>query len=246
MYDYAKNEMKIEYGIDVIDIDKKIYNKRIFEIYIKDIDKIKDLEVCIVKNTTKKEFISSDNPSVLTNKLYFSHKNVKFVSFGFGSAGALFFLPLTPKLLLVVYDSDVYSLPKEKGFHKIKSESDVDAVNYFQVMNCNNNVYMRDSGCLDDIRKIILETEKINSPVSYESKCYASIGGVEIDDENLLEDGDKYMKIKFQKYASPPRWPKFIGWRKNGFVMVEKLSETPIRKSLASKFEKDDFKKITL
>lgn len=246
LYDYAKDRIKDMYDTEISNIDKKKYNKKIFEHCFNNIRMIEDLEVCIVENNTKKDFFTSDNPSVLTNRLYFSHKKVRFISFGLGSAGALFFLPLTPKLLLVIYDSDVYSISKEKGFHEIKSESDIDAINYLQVMNCNNNIYMKNSSDLECIRKMISNKKELGPSIPYSYKRYSAISKKEINDISALENGERYLELGLRKYPQPYRWSKFINWRKKGFVMVDKFSRTPVRRNSVDRFNEKDFKKITL
>ncbi|EHK9046158.1 DUF4238 domain-containing protein, partial [Vibrio vulnificus] len=91
---------------------------------------VSDLKVCLVKNNTSTDFITSDDPAVLTNWWHLLDKRAELQSFGLGSAGCLLILPLSPKVLMVAYDGDVYSLPKNKGWLRLKSQFDVDSFNY--------------------------------------------------------------------------------------------------------------------
>jgi hypothetical protein len=103
-----------------------------------------DLKCCLVKNKTKFPFITSDNPAVLTNRWHLENKRATGLSFGLTQAGALALLPLTPKLLFLAYDGDVYSVPNERGVIDLNSERDVRAFNQHQFLQCNANVYVHD------------------------------------------------------------------------------------------------------
>jgi hypothetical protein len=50
-----------------------------------------DLKVCLVRNKTKRAFVTSDDPVVLTNRWYQQNHLARGQSGGIGSAGALFF-----------------------------------------------------------------------------------------------------------------------------------------------------------
>ena len=99
-----------------------------------------DLRICIVKNEASSNFITSDDPVFFTSRFY--AQKLKEDSFGACSAGALFFLPLSPRLLLVLYDADVYTAIDKKGcFISIDSEKDVYACNELQYINATQNIY---------------------------------------------------------------------------------------------------------
>jgi len=106
--------------------------------------KIDDLKFCIIKNKTDVPFITSDNPAVLTNKWRLDNDRCSEHSFGMGSAGMLALLPLTPKLLFLGYDGDVYSIPNERGVVKIRNARDAIALNRHQFLQCVANVYVHD------------------------------------------------------------------------------------------------------
>lgn len=60
---------------------------------------IDDLRGCIVKNVSSLPFVTSDNPAILTNRWRLEKPRGPWTTFGLGSAGALLFLPLSPRLL---------------------------------------------------------------------------------------------------------------------------------------------------
>ncbi|MDF3197001.1 DUF4238 domain-containing protein [Pseudomonas sp. 1928-m] len=106
---------------------------------------IDDLKFCLIRNKTNLPFITSDNPAILTNKWHLTSHRSPGRSFGLGSAGALTFLPLTPDLLFVGYDGDVYNIPNNKGITEARNERDVIAFNQHQFLQCISNTYIHDS-----------------------------------------------------------------------------------------------------
>lgn len=112
---------------------------------------IDDLKFCVIKNTSDVPFITSDNPAVLTNKWRLDHDRSPGHSFGMGSAGMLAILPLTPKLLFLGYDGDVYSIANECGVVEIKNRRDAIALNRHQFLQCVANVYVHDVAFAKDL-----------------------------------------------------------------------------------------------
>ena len=103
---------------------------------------IDDLKVCICLNTSKDNFVTSDDPSVFTNRFYLQKKKIK--SFGLGSAGTCFFLPLTPRYLMICYDGGVYTIPNKKSAFIEVNKKDVEALNELQFLKSSNNIYFSD------------------------------------------------------------------------------------------------------
>ena len=112
-------------------------------IYVKMREVSTDLKVCILKNRTRTDFVTSDDPAVSSNM--FHAEKLESSDFGYGSAGALFFLPLSPRLLLLCYDGDVYSVSsKRNGVVSVTRERDVHACNQLQYHNAAHSVYFSD------------------------------------------------------------------------------------------------------
>ena len=108
--------------------------------YVKMRELLTDLKVCILMNRTRHDFITSDDPVVFSSM--FHAKKLKTMHFGFGSAGALFFLPLSPRLLFLCYDGDVYNVSnKRDGFVPVRRERDVYACNELQFHNAAHSIY---------------------------------------------------------------------------------------------------------
>lgn len=104
---------------------------------------VRDLKVCLFLNETKRPFITSDDPAVLTNRWYAQSSLTRNLGFGAFNAGVIFLMPLSPQILCVVYDGDVYSVPNQGGWVTLDRDADVDAFNEHQFLNCAANIYFR-------------------------------------------------------------------------------------------------------
>ena len=100
-----------------------------------------DLRTCFLKNKSRVDFITSDDPVCFTSRF---HAKRGLQSFGIASAGALFFMPLSPRLLMLCYDPNVYSVTRIGRVVETKAERDVEACNELQYLNALENVYFRD------------------------------------------------------------------------------------------------------
>jgi hypothetical protein len=102
---------------------------------------IHDLKVRLVRNHTGIDFVSSDNPSVHTNRWHLQSPKARGKSPGVSSAGVIFFMPITPRILCVVYDGDVYTTDHHDNWIELKRAADVLALNDQQYLNCQANIY---------------------------------------------------------------------------------------------------------
>ena len=94
---------------------------------------ILDLVLFLLVNNTGRRFITSDNPVVLYNQ-YLDERDYSGNT-GLQSIGLQICFPLSPKLLLVCYDSSVYSI------HPRLSESDIENINGLQFLNAFEHMY---------------------------------------------------------------------------------------------------------
>ncbi|MER9157971.1 DUF4238 domain-containing protein [Mesorhizobium sp. M0778] len=112
------------------------------EMYASTLPAISDLETCVLVNKTVREFISSDDPAVHTNRY---HVQKRFLGgHGFGNSGAMLFMPMSPGLLLTAFDPFVYRLVGRRGHLGLVSDvRDVDSFNQLQVLHAASNIYFR-------------------------------------------------------------------------------------------------------
>jgi len=105
---------------------------------------VDDMKVCFFLNRTQLPFITSDDPAVMTNWLYLQKQKLFTVAPGLSGAGAILLLPITPQILFMAYDGDIYTVPNANGCVEITKAEDVTALNAHQFMNCRANVYFED------------------------------------------------------------------------------------------------------
>lgn len=84
--------------------------------FVELMDAVGDLRVCLFRNMTEVPFVTSDDPAVLANRWYVEDARTRTRSFGLQSAGALILLPLSPQVLFIGYDDDVYSISDGRGW----------------------------------------------------------------------------------------------------------------------------------
>jgi hypothetical protein len=116
---------------------------------------IVDLKPCIIRNETRLDFVTSDDPAIIINK--FHVQRLKRSSHAFGSAGAILVLPLSPRLLLCCYDGDVYNLiGREGAFLRITKVADAEMFNELQNLKAERNIYFSQWDTRDQVRAACL------------------------------------------------------------------------------------------
>jgi hypothetical protein len=114
-------------------------------VFVDVMDAVDDLRVCLLRNLTEVPFVTSDDPAVLSNWWYLEGARTRRTAFGLQSAGALLLLPLSPQVLCLAYDGEVYNVPDGEGWVAIRHPEDVEALNQHQFLNCRANIFVRDS-----------------------------------------------------------------------------------------------------
>ena len=74
---------------------------------------VKDLKVVIFRNRAVIDFVTCDNPAILTNRFHF--QKLKLKNFGISNSGTILSMPISPRLSAICYDTGVYSLPNASG-----------------------------------------------------------------------------------------------------------------------------------
>ena len=202
---------------------------------------IDDLKVVLIRNMTEIEFVTSDNPAILTNRWYLQHETAKHKSYGTGNSGALFFLPIAPKILCVIYDGDVYSMPHDRGWIDDYKASDIDLFNEFQILNCAANIYFSDWGQVLQLHQLHgrvmhlrpkLRHEIITSVLEHEDeegRTFRVVNRNEIAD-HIVDHKDVLLHVKNNR-PPPTHWPSIIRWRENKRVYSNGSGVGFVRKS---------------
>jgi hypothetical protein len=178
---------------------------------------VSDLKVCLVRNNTHRSFLTSDDPSVLTNRWYI--QKAKRDDFGLGSAGALLMLPLTPKIVVLCYDGAVYSIQNIEGWGFVNAIPDVQAINEHQFLKCSSNVYFSQWSELQNIEDDFLRCEVGRLT------AWHHVIAAELESSNAWEESYKviprcnvsfpgrYMLNMRAAHPMPQRWPSIIRYR---------------------------------
>ena len=130
-----------------------------------------DLTIKLLINSTKRPFITSDNPVIKYNS-FFEHKNCHGSGNGFSSLGLQIFLPISPTVMVVLYDPLIYKIGdrKQTTFY-IHDEFEIDQINLLQFVNCDSIIYFNekiDVNYLLSIHKRALRFEKANRVIVQE------------------------------------------------------------------------------
>jgi len=110
------------------------------------------LEVHLFLNKSGIDFITSDVPLV-THNFYCEGINYKGVR-GWESPGFQVLLPLSPRQLIMLYDERVYKCGgKSDKTTIIDNIEEINNLNSFQILNCNNNIYFYRENSLSILRQ---------------------------------------------------------------------------------------------
>jgi hypothetical protein len=179
-----------------------------------------DLKLAILANQTKVDFVICDHPAVLTNRFHFQRLHKQ--SFGVSSSGAVLLMPISPRLSLMAYDQNVYTVPNATGssFVDLTRTDDVHALNQIQYLNAAKNVYFRSWS----------DAERISSEIGALAETRAETGAISkvfVRDHNKDGPVEVYRSGSADEEASavetmvmtsfrqpePPNWPSVLKFR---------------------------------
>lgn len=242
--------------VDVARIDPAEFNLEIREAvqmgmmtFARELDAVSDLKVCLVRNKTRIPFVTSDNPAIITNRWHMANKRRCGLSFGMKSSGAIALLPISPTVMCVGYDGDVYGVSHVNGWVETHSETDVEAYNQHQFINCLANVYVHDKNCAEMLdqshtRWMALRPEaphRINFAIVDEVGSGYTKYAV-VDRARAEAEGEALMHMQ-RIYPEPSVWPRQISWRSNGAVFTNGTGVGYLRREWARRPSRDPFRK---
>lgn len=183
------------------------------------LEMVADLKVVLVRNGTSLGLITSDDPAVLSNRLYAQKLPMPGRGGGLGNSGALIYLPLTPCHGSLIYDGDVYTAPHENGWVELKGD-DVASLNEQQQLNCRMNLYFSEWQDLDTIReqarlvsdRRVGERHQMRVAVP-EPEQFPGWESFRVVSREEAQSAERSM-IHLQ--STPPRfsrWPSVLKWR---------------------------------
>lgn len=185
---------------------------------------VDDLNIVLVRNRTAIPFVTSDDPAVVANRWHQQNRRTAQRPFGVKSAGALLIMPLSPEVVAVLYDGDVYSIRNAAGWIEVDSPGDIAAINDHQVLNCIANLYFRDwatSGAVEAASMAVMNRRSApRHEVRYAVKAESTAFGARYDVQPLEtiqpEPGGEVLIHTVVVRRRPAAWPRFLAYRRDG------------------------------
>jgi len=196
---------------------------------------ISDLSVCFIKNTSESMFVTCDDPVVSSNRLHI--QRLDRGDFGFGTAGAILYLPLSPEVAVIAYDKDVYSCKKKSTAWAIISNcSDVDALNDLVFLKAKENIYFRSKS---DFKHTDFERIKSRRIQDWGEGTIAIPVGerdggriFKAVSENERPEVGGFLIHTSQRNPKPYRWPKVLSFKQSAHAYTNGSSAGYIRKRI--------------
>ena len=130
-----------------------------------------DLEIVLIENKSKVDFIFSDNPVVFFNS-YFNDIH-PYGTTGMASTGLQIFYPISSKFMLLLFDSKFYQLPN-KNLIRITKSKDIRRLNGLQILNCDRNLYFEEHSMKDVVIELYKQLKGKKPKVKSEHEIMGS------------------------------------------------------------------------
>jgi hypothetical protein len=201
-----------------LDFSHKAMMVAAMKLYLTTHTYIDDLKCAVGVNTTDMGFVTSDDPVALTNRFF--HQRLKNNVYGIANSGALIYMPLTPRHVLICWDPWCYWLPQKRGNSvEISDPSDVAAINALQYQRAGVNVYFSGWETRQNVRDSCRYVRSVSSdkqPI-FQKFAYA---GREAGTEHFVAgtqdevDASKHSMIVARAVKSEPiSWCSLPKWR---------------------------------
>jgi len=127
---------------------------------------LNDLNIALLENESKIDFIFSDNPVVFFNSFF--NETRPQGTIGIASTGLQIFYPINSKYMLFLYDPDYYAVSSCKI--RISKNKDIQRLNGLQILNCDENIYFQNFNMKEKIseRYNQIKSKKPNKKNEYE------------------------------------------------------------------------------
>lgn len=198
---------------------------------------VDDLKLRILRNTTDRPFVTSDNPAVMTNRLH-QQRLAGRTSFGWKAAGAILLMPLAPELAAVLVDGDVYAVQHSGGRVDVSRRSDVDAINEHQFLNLRENAYFAEWRH----REFVAESAAAAEPRRPEDRHVVRHAVLEGSDDwgerfaeapvSDIRDGRKRLVVVRPNRPCPGDWPSMLRFRPRATAWSNGTREGLVRRGL--------------
>jgi len=179
---------------------------------------ITDLETVMVVNRSRVDFISSDDPAVHTNRFHVQRRLLG--GFGLGSSGTVISMPVSPKLMLVAFDANVYTMPSRRGhLGFIDSDQDAHDLNELQQLHARHTLYFADWNTADDVLTRAADAKARRPDVWHVFRYFAEVkdgaAGTRYEPIEGMDMRDKraVMQMWSQVHVQPANWTRLLRYR---------------------------------
>lgn len=148
------------------------------------IQHITDLDFKLLVNKTSNPFITSDFPIVKYNQ-FLEQKKWRHSKSGYALVGLKIFIPLSPELTIVFFDSSIYKIGNKKDkIVEILEKEDVNQLNILQFVNCLSTVFFNE-----------MITEDYIQFLKNKSKKYSRANDPKLELSYILKEDDDKEKV---------------------------------------------------
>jgi len=177
---------------------------------------IDDLKCVFIRNESGYPFVTCDDPVVFTNRVMI--QRMRDDSFGFGGCGALFYMPMSPHMAVLLYDRDAYAPPKDsKDWLTLKKPADARAFNGLIFLKAKENIYFQTSRHFDRSHFEEVSPNRIDKwQMGTVLKKVESRAGEEVYERVDLDaapPGESLIALSV-RHPKPSAWPSVVPFRR--------------------------------
>jgi len=220
--------------------------------FAENMDIMDDMSTCLVRNDSRTPFITSDDPAILSNRLYLECLPRLGKSFGLRQSGNIMILPLTPSILFLGFDRNIYTVRDKKGWCRLSSADDIRAYNHHQMLNCRANLFFRESHYGSEVGIEFAKIANRRPPARHRIRTMIfdrSEGDHHfyrvVEPEEAREQGEMMLYME-AVYPAPTRWPIHLSVRPRGIVFTDGTSAGYLRRPDSRIDNERKFRRVTL
>jgi hypothetical protein len=170
---------------------------------------ILDLRAKLILNTSEHEFVTSDNPVIRYNQ-FFELRRWPGSGAGWANPGLQVLFPLSPRLLLMLYDGSLYKVGKwNLPIANADTTSDVNRINGLQFIRADENIYLSNQVTQFHIQRMHNRWSKYRRPRVSVNEFFESNpdpssstqSSLLVSTMNELRTGLELSFVSFRRYA---------------------------------------------
>lgn len=189
---------------------------------------LSDLDDLLIVNDSSLEFALNDVGVVLHN--HWTDDIRGMGTNGFACRGIVFFLPISPRHLIVKYDPSVYHIDGAiEKIYALSNESEVKALNYLQIVFAEQNLYFTgDIKTGESLQKLAKNSIRSSRPTQVRVKRFLQEGNAASELIHMHSSSPKiglnapWLKIR-KSFAKVPLKQRVQQWRPEALAMHEML-----------------------